>query len=81
MAIVSRAETEGQSGMAALAEGYEVPPRSATRTNKAPDAAILREAERGYDLVCSASTGARSRSSSNANPSPAPNPPHSCRTE
>jgi hypothetical protein len=50
LAIVSRAETEGQSGMAALAERYEVQ-RSATRTNKAPDAAILREAERGYDLV------------------------------
>ena len=37
--------------IAALAERYDVPLRNATRTDMAPDAAILREADRGYDLV------------------------------
>jgi nucleotide-binding universal stress UspA family protein len=36
---------------AALAERYDVPLRSSTRADMAPDAAMLREAGRGYDLV------------------------------
>ena len=36
---------------AALAERYDVPLRSTTRADMAPDEAILREAARGYDLV------------------------------
>jgi nucleotide-binding universal stress UspA family protein len=35
----------------ALADRYEVKARSATRADVAPDEAILREAERGYDLI------------------------------
>jgi hypothetical protein len=35
---------------AALAERYDVPLRSTTRADMAPDDAILRKAERGYDL-------------------------------
>ena len=34
-----------------LAERYDVPLRSTTRSDMAPDEAILREAGRGYDLV------------------------------
>jgi len=37
--------------IAALAERYDVPLRSTTRADMAPDEAILREAGRGYDLV------------------------------
>jgi nucleotide-binding universal stress UspA family protein len=35
----------------ALADRYEVRARSTTRADVAPDEAILRESERGYDLV------------------------------
>ena len=35
--------------IAALAERYDVPLRSATRADMAPDEAILREAGRGHD--------------------------------
>ncbi|HEX4410381.1 MAG TPA: cation:proton antiporter [Xanthobacteraceae bacterium] len=37
--------------IAALADRYDVTLRSTTRTNVAPDEAILREAKRGYDLI------------------------------
>jgi Kef-type K+ transport system membrane component KefB/nucleotide-binding universal stress UspA family protein len=37
--------------IAALADRYDVTLRSTTRTNIAPDEAILREAKRGYDLI------------------------------
>ena len=37
--------------IAALAERYDVAMRNATRADMAPDAAILREAGRGYDLA------------------------------
>jgi K+:H+ antiporter len=37
--------------IAALAERYDVPLRSTTRADMAPDEAILREAGRGYDLT------------------------------
>ena len=37
--------------IAALSERYDVPLRTSTRADMAPDEAILREAGRGYDLV------------------------------
>jgi nucleotide-binding universal stress UspA family protein len=37
--------------IAALAERYDVPLRSTTRADMAPDEAILREAGRGYDII------------------------------
>jgi K+:H+ antiporter len=37
--------------IAALSERYDVPLRTSTRVDMAPDEAILREAGRGYDLV------------------------------
>ena len=49
--IIRRDELAVLKDVAALAERYDVPLRSSTRANMAPDAAILREAGRGYDLV------------------------------
>jgi Kef-type K+ transport system membrane component KefB/nucleotide-binding universal stress UspA family protein len=49
--VVRRDELAVLKDVAALAERYEVPLRNATRTDMAPEAAIRREAERGYDLV------------------------------
>jgi Kef-type K+ transport system membrane component KefB/nucleotide-binding universal stress UspA family protein len=48
---IRRAELAVMKDIAALAERYDVPLRSATRADMAPDEAILREAGRGYDLV------------------------------
>jgi Kef-type K+ transport system membrane component KefB/nucleotide-binding universal stress UspA family protein len=48
---IRRAELAVMKDIAALAERYDVPLRSATRTDTAPDEAIPREAGRGYDLV------------------------------
>jgi nucleotide-binding universal stress UspA family protein len=49
--VVRRDELAVLKDVAALAERYEVPLRNATRTDMAPEAAIRREAERGYDLI------------------------------
>ena len=49
--VMRRNELGMLKDIAALAERYDVPLRNATRTDMAPDAAILREADRGYDLV------------------------------
>lgn len=49
--VIRRDEWAVLKDTAALAERYEVPLRSTTRADVAPDAAILREAGRGYDLV------------------------------
>jgi Kef-type K+ transport system membrane component KefB/nucleotide-binding universal stress UspA family protein len=48
---IRRNEQAVLKDIAALAERYEVPLRSTTRANMAPDEAILHEAKRGYDLV------------------------------
>jgi Kef-type K+ transport system membrane component KefB/nucleotide-binding universal stress UspA family protein len=49
--VMRRDELGVVKDIAALAERYDVPLRNATRADMAPDAAILREAGRGYDLV------------------------------
>jgi Kef-type K+ transport system membrane component KefB/nucleotide-binding universal stress UspA family protein len=49
--VMRRNELAVLKEIAALAERYDVPLRSTTRTDMAPDEAILREAGRGYDLV------------------------------
>src|SRR5690242_5553121 len=49
--VMRRNELGMLKDIAALAERHDVPLRNATRTDMAPDAAILREADRGYDLV------------------------------
>jgi nucleotide-binding universal stress UspA family protein len=49
--VMRRNESGVLKDVAALAERYDVPLRHATRADMAPDAAILREAVRGYDLV------------------------------
>jgi K+:H+ antiporter len=50
-AAMRRNEQAVLRDIAALADRYEVTVRSATRSNVAPDEAILREAKRGYDLI------------------------------
>jgi nucleotide-binding universal stress UspA family protein len=49
--IIRRDELAVLKDVAALAERYDVPLRSSTRADMAPNTAILREAGRGYDLV------------------------------
>jgi nucleotide-binding universal stress UspA family protein len=49
--VLRRNELGVLKDIAALAERYDVPLRNATPADIAPDAAILREAGRGYDLV------------------------------
>jgi Kef-type K+ transport system membrane component KefB/nucleotide-binding universal stress UspA family protein len=49
--VMRRNELAVLKEIAALAERYDVPLRSTTRADMAPDEAILREAGRGYDLV------------------------------
>jgi Kef-type K+ transport system membrane component KefB/nucleotide-binding universal stress UspA family protein len=49
--VMRRNELAVLKEVAALAERYDVPLRSTTRADIAPDEAILREAGRGYDLV------------------------------
>jgi Kef-type K+ transport system membrane component KefB/nucleotide-binding universal stress UspA family protein len=49
--VMRRNESGVLKDVAALAERYDVPLRHATRADMAPDATILREAGRGYDLV------------------------------
>jgi len=49
--VMRRNELAVLKEVAALAERYDVPLRSTTRADMAPDEAILREAGRGYDLV------------------------------
>jgi len=49
--VMRRNESGVLKDIAALAERYDVPLRSTTRADMAPDEAILREAGRGYDLV------------------------------
>jgi Kef-type K+ transport system membrane component KefB/nucleotide-binding universal stress UspA family protein len=50
-AATRRSEQAVLKDIGALADRYEVTVRSATRSNVAPDEAILREAKRGYDLI------------------------------
>jgi Kef-type K+ transport system membrane component KefB/nucleotide-binding universal stress UspA family protein len=49
--VMRRNELAVLKEIAALAERYDVPLRSTTRADMAPDEAILREAGRGYDVV------------------------------
>jgi Kef-type K+ transport system membrane component KefB/nucleotide-binding universal stress UspA family protein len=49
--VTRRNELAVLRDIAALAERYDVALRSTTRTDMAPDEAILREAARGYDLL------------------------------
>jgi len=49
--VMRRNELAVLKEIAGLAERYDVPLRSTTRADMAPDEAILREAGRGYDLV------------------------------
>jgi len=49
--VMRRNELAVLKEVAALAERYDVPLRSTTRADMAPDEAILREAGRGYDLI------------------------------
>jgi len=49
--VTRRDELAVLNDIAALSERYDVPLRTSTRADMAPDEAILREAGRGYDLV------------------------------
>lgn len=49
--VIRRDELAVFNDIATLSERYDVPLRTSTRTDMAPDEAILREAGRGYDLV------------------------------
>jgi Kef-type K+ transport system membrane component KefB/nucleotide-binding universal stress UspA family protein len=49
--VTRRDELAVLNDIAALSERYDVPLRTSTRTDMAPDEAILREAGRGYDLL------------------------------
>jgi len=49
--VMRRNELAVLKEVTALAERYDVPLRSTTRADMAPDEAILREAGRGYDLI------------------------------
>jgi nucleotide-binding universal stress UspA family protein len=49
--VMRRNELGVLKDIAALAERHDVPLRNTTRADVAPDQAILREANRGYDLV------------------------------
>jgi Kef-type K+ transport system membrane component KefB/nucleotide-binding universal stress UspA family protein len=49
--VTRRDEMAVLNDIAALSERYDVPLRTSTRADMAPDEAILREAGRGYDLV------------------------------
>jgi Kef-type K+ transport system membrane component KefB/nucleotide-binding universal stress UspA family protein len=49
--VTRRDELAVLNDIAALSERYDVPLRTSTRADTAPDEAILREAGRGYDLI------------------------------